>query len=182
MAQQSVHCPAIGLVADAREKWGGRPPRIIALRRWTLCRTPGLVPPTKKVCYFVIRQNYLSSEGRGNSASRASSTCRAVRHSTVHPHAQLRHPVFGHWDYRPFIGQIGRCQTLFTCPAVGTSFLKTCPNRSMQQAHQGVSGAFTSHVFLAKCDNSKVYLLNHANRVDLEQAGSPSRSLQTGPS
>jgi len=27
----------------------------------------------------------------------------------------------------------------------------------------------------------KVYLLNHANRVDLEQAGSPSRSLQTGP-
>ena len=31
------------------------------------------------------------------------------------------------------------------------------------------------------CDKSKVYLLNEANRVDLEQAGSPSRSLQTGP-
>jgi len=36
---------------------------------------------------------------------------------------------------------------LFTFPAVGTSFLKTCPNRSWQQAHQGVSGAFTAHVF-----------------------------------
>ena len=97
-------------------------------------------------------------------------------------HAQLRHPFFGHWDYRPFIGQIRRCQTLFTCPAVGTSFLQTCPNRSLQQAHQGVSGAFTAHVFFTKCDKSKVYLLNHANRGDLEQAGSPSRSLQTGPS
>jgi len=45
----------------------------------------------------------------------------------------------------------------------------------------GSLGAFTAHVFLPICDKSKVYLLNHANRVDLEQAGSPSRLLQTGP-
>jgi len=45
----------------------------------------------------------------------------------------------------------------------------------------GRLGAFTAHVFFPICDKLKVYLLNHANRVDLEQAGSPSRSLQTGP-
>jgi len=31
----------------------------------------------------------------------------------------------------------------------------------------GRLGAFTAHVFLPIYDKSKVYLLNHANRVDL---------------
>jgi len=80
------------------------------------------------------------------------SSCAQLQSRVPYQRTQLRYPWVGHWDFRPFIGQIGSSQT---GPAVAASFLTSWPNCSWWQAHQGVSGLSRHTCFCQYATNRK---------------------------